>query len=168
MINKPADYFIKKLDLQKHPEGGYFKEVYRSEEKINSNALPQYFNGERNTSTSIYFLLKSDDFSSFHKIKSDEIWHYYQGSPLTIFIIINGKIEKLLLGNNPENGESFQQIVPKNSWFAACVNKPSSFSLVGCTVAPGFDFNDFELATRKELLESYPTLHEKINKLTRK
>ena len=164
---KSADYFIKELNLQKHPEGGYFKEIYRSEEVINSNTLPKYFDGERNISTSIYFLLKSDDFSSFHKIKSDEIWHFYYGSPLTIFAIINGKIEKLLLGNNPENGESFQQIVPKNSWFAACINKPDSFSLVGCTVAPGFDFNDFELATRKELLESYPLLIEEITKFTR-
>jgi len=166
-MSKSADYFIKKLDLQKHHEGGYFKEIYRSDEVINSNALPKYFDGKRNISTSIYFLLKSDDFSSFHKIKSDEIWYFYQGSPLTIFVIINGKIKKLLLGNNLEKGESFQQIVPKNSWFAACVNLPDSFSLVGCTVAPGFDFNDFELATRKELLESYPYLYENINKFTR-
>ena len=166
-MNKSADYFISKLCLQKHPEGGYFKEIYRSEEEINSNAFSGNFDGKRNISTSIYFLLKSDDFSSFHKIKSDEIWHFYHGSPITIFVIINGKIEKLLLGDNPDNGESFQQIVPKNSWFAACVNKPDSFSLVGCTVAPGFDFSDFSLATRKELLESYPSLHEIINKFTK-
>ncbi len=167
-MSKSAEYFIKSLDLQKHPEGGYYKEIYRSEDIINSNSLPQYFNGNRNTSTSIYFLLKSDDFSSFHKIKSDEIWHFYYGSPLTIFVIINGKTEKLLLGNNPENGESFQKIIPKNSWFAACVNEPNSFSLVGCTVAPGFDFNDFELATRKNLLLSHPSLHAIIKKFTRK
>jgi len=166
-MNKSADYYIEKLNLQKHPEGGYFKEIYRSEEIIKSNALPTYFDGERNISTSIYFLLKSDDFSSFHRIKSDEIWHFYKGSPLTIFLILNGEIKKLLLGNNFENGESFQQIVPKNSWFAASVNNPNSFSLIGCTVAPGFDFNDFELATRKELFVSYPSLHEKINQFTR-
>ncbi|MBI9037170.1 MAG: cupin domain-containing protein [Bacteroidales bacterium] len=167
-MNKSANYFIEKLNLQKHPEGGYFKEIYRSKEIIKPNALPPYFDGNRNISTSIYFLLKSEDFSSFHKIKSDEIWHFYQGSPLTIFLIINGKIVKLLLGNNLDNGESFQQIVPKNSWFAACVNCPNSFSLIGCTVAPGFNFNDFEIAKRKELLSNYPSLHEKINKLTKK
>lgn len=101
-------------------------------------------------STAIYFLLKKGDISAFHKIKSDEIWHFYEGQRLEIYYLDrNGNLETILLGNNPDEGEVFQAVVPADCWFASKVSKCSEFALVGCTVAPGFDFQDFEMADRK-------------------
>ena len=166
MINS-AEYWIKKLDLTKHPEGGWFKEVYRSEESIPKNALPLRFNGDRSFSTSIYFLLEGKEFSAFHRIKSDETWHFYTGTSLTIFMIDQkGILSQTLLGNNPENKEIFQFTVPKEYWFAAKVNDENSFALVGCTVSPGFDFADFELGKRNDLWKEYPQHGELIKKMT--
>ena len=159
-----ANYVIKKLKLTKHPEGGYFKEVYRSEEFIPANVLPGRYNGERNFATSIFFLLKGNEFSSFHKIQSDETWHFYEGSTLELYIL-NEKsgINRYLLGRDLDNGEKLQVTVPRNHWFGARVADSESFALLGCTVAPGFHFDDFELADRKTLLEQFPQ-HEKIIK----
>ncbi len=158
---------VKKLNLLKHPEGGFYKEVYRSEEKISSDALPDRFGGERNFSTSIYYLLEKGDFSAFHRIKSDETWHFYSGDPLEIFIIDNtGKPDKIILGS-PEYEGVFQYTVLAGNWFAARTVKGGSWSLVGCTVAPGFDFNDFELAERRKLIDSYPGLKDIIQEFTR-
>ena len=127
-----AEELIKILCLQKHPEGGYFREVYRSDEIIDKNALSERFNGSRNISTSIYFLLKSGDKSDFHRIKSDEIWHFYSGSSLTIYIINKeGNLNKVKLGCDPSNDELFQYTVPKECWFAAEVNEQDSYALVG-------------------------------------
>jgi len=151
-----ADYWIEKLNLIKHPEGGYFKEIYRSNEIIDQNHLPERFRGTRCLSTSIYFLLKGDKFSAFHRIKSDEIWHFHAGTALMIYIIDeNGELSVLKLGSNYEKEEQFQITIPKESWFAAKVINKNSFSLVGCTVAPGFDFTDFELGKKDELLQKY-------------
>ncbi len=159
-----ANYVIKKLKLTKHPEGGYFKEMYRSEEIMPGNALPKRYNGERNFATSIFFLLKGNEFSSFHKIQSDETWHFYEGSTLELYIL-NEKsgINRYLLGRDLDNGEKLQVTVPRNHWFGARVADSESFALLGCTVAPGFHFDDFELADRKTLLEQFPQ-HEKIIK----
>jgi uncharacterized protein len=166
-MNKNAEYFINHLGLEPHPEGGYFKEVYRAEELIDKNSLHERYDGERVHSTSIYFLLKSENISAFHRLCSDELWHFYEGSSLTIFIIDeNGKLEKVTLGSNLAAGEIFQYTVKKNQWFGASVNDTNSFSLIGCTVAPGFDFNDFELGKRAELLKTYPEHEDIIKKLT--
>lgn len=160
-----AAYWIGKLNLLKHPEGGYYKEVYRSSETITHLSLPLRFKGNRCFSTSIYFLLESDDFSAFHRIQSEEIWHFYKGCSLTIYIISeDGILTRIQLGDNPAKGEEFQVVVPHNTWFAAQVNVKKSFSLVGCTVAPGFDFDDFELADYKMLCNKYPQ-HTKLIKI---
>jgi uncharacterized protein len=167
-MDKTAEYYIEKLKLQKHPEGGAFREVYRADEEIPGDALPERFGSGRAFSTSIYFLLNRDEISVFHKIKSDETWHFYSGSSLTIYIIDeDGKLSSKKLGGNLERGEMFQVTVPENCWFGAEVNDKNSFSLVGCTVSPGFDFRDFELAGRKNLLEKYGALRDIINRLTK-
>lgn len=124
--------------------------------------------GKRNLFTSIYYLLQGSEFSAFHRIKSEEMWHFFNGSPLTIFTINSeGKLEKKLLGANPDNMEVFQFCIPANTWFAAKANNPVVYSLVGCTVSPGFDFADFELANREVLLSEYPQHREIIEALTR-
>ncbi|MEJ2054580.1 MAG: cupin domain-containing protein [Calditrichaceae bacterium] len=166
--NEPS-YWIRKLNLQKHPEGGYFRESYRSSGIISAGHLPGKYNGDRNYSTSIYFLLTSDDFSAFHRLKSDEIWHFYYGSSLTLYRIDSeGMLFKTKMGSNLENAELFQAHIKAGQWFGAKVNEEESFTLVGCTVAPGFDFSDFELGSRKELIKLYPRHREVIELLTRK
>jgi predicted cupin superfamily sugar epimerase len=165
---KKAEYYIKTLGLEKHPEGGWFKEVYRSDELIQKEHLPERFSGSRHHSTSIYFMLTSDTFSAFHRIKSDELWHFYKGSPVTIYMIDDaGKYSEILLGDDPDGGESFQCVIPAGVWFGAKVNLPDSFSLVGCTVAPGFHFDDFELGEREELMKLFPQHKGIIARLTR-
>ena len=162
-----ANYWIEKLKLEKHPEGGYFREVYRSEEIIQKEALPNRYNGDRSVATSIYFLLNGNEFSSFHKIQSDETWHFYSGTTLELVVLSDsGKLLYHLLGQNPEAGEHFQITIPRNHWFAGRVVDQSSFSLLGCTVAPGFDFDDFELAKRKDLIDLYPNYKTIIQELT--
>jgi len=152
-----ADYWIKTLNLEMHPEGGFFKEIYRSDETIPREALPERFSGKRSFSTSIYFLLKNRNISLFHRIKQDEIWHFYEGTSLTIHLLsMDGVYSKDVLGRNIEAGESFQVVVPAGYYFAAEVNDKESFGLVGCTVAPGFDFEDFELPDRSELSQNFP------------
>ncbi|MEI6822226.1 MAG: cupin domain-containing protein [Bacteroidota bacterium] len=164
---KDANYWINHLQLLKHPEGGYYKEVYRSEELINQNHLPNRFNGDRCFCTAIYFLLQKNDFSAFHRIKSDETWHFYQGTSLTLYMIDeSGVLTSSILGNNPENNESLQITIPQNTWFAAHVNDKSSYTLTGCTVAPGFDFADFELGKRNELINLFPQHKEVITLLS--
>lgn len=165
---KNAEYYIKKLGLQKHPEGGWFKEIYRSDEKIKNEHLPERYSGSRHHSTSIYFLLTSDTFSAFHRIKSDELWHFYNGSPLTVYMIDEaGNYSEIILGSNLDAGEVYQCIIPKGVWFGAKVNAPDSFCLVGCTVAPGFHFDDFELGKREALISKFPESAELITLLTR-
>lgn len=164
---KNAQFWIKHLKLAQHPEGGYYREVYRSDEIVNKKGLPNRYSSFRSFSTSIYFLLESNRFSAFHRIKSDETWHFYEGSPLLLYIILtNGKLITVRLGQNPENKELFQFTVPKGSWFAAHPNSPDSFSLLGCTVAPGFDFDDFEMGEKTYLLKKFPSCSELINRFT--
>ena len=167
-MNKNAGYWIKNLSLEKHPEGGYFKEIYRSEEKIPAESLPERFSKSRSFTTSICFLLESSDFSAFHRLKSDEVWHFFTGSALTLHIIgHDGKHTQEVLGSDLENGEIFQAVVKARCWFAVKVNDRSSFSLTSCTVSPGFEFQDFELGKRDELLRIYPEHKKIIEELTR-
>ncbi|OJJ17462.1 hypothetical protein BKI52_26690 [marine bacterium AO1-C] len=163
-----AQYFIEKLDLNAHPEGGYYKETYRADGTIPQVTLPGGYTGDRNYATSIYFLLDSDTFSAFHRIRSDELWHFHAGTALNLYIIdIQGKLTTIKVGSNLDNREQLQAIIPANSWFAAQVIEANSFTLVGCTVAPGFDFDDFELANRDELKTMFPQHNELITNLTR-
>ncbi len=164
---KTAAYWIEKLELEKHPEGGWFREIYLSDDIVPQTGLPSSFRGERSFATSIYYLLESNEFSSFHRIKSDEIWHYYAGtSAIEILSLEKGKLKKYLVGNDPEKGETFQVIVPKNTWFAARLANSEGYALAGCTVSPGFHFEDFELADRR-LLNEYPELKDVILPLLR-
>ncbi|GGD25832.1 cupin domain-containing protein [Hyunsoonleella pacifica] len=159
---------INQLQLQPHPEGGYFKETYRSKGIITQEHLSKEFTGNRNYSTGIYFLLTSDTFSAFHKINQDEMWHFYNGQPLTLHIISpKGTYSKIVIGNNLEQNEVPQFTVPAKYWFAAEVLKNNSFALVGCTVSPGFDFRDFKMPERAFLLSKFPQHSQIITKLTR-
>ncbi|TND09760.1 MAG: hypothetical protein FD123_884 [Bacteroidetes bacterium] len=154
--------------MEPHPEGGYFRETYRSSETVAGTALPGRFGGERNFSTAIYFLLEAGNFSALHRIKSDEAWHFYAGDALDVIEIDEqGNLRVTSLGSDPEAGEIFQHIVPAGRWFGSRVKAGGSFSLVGCTVSPGFDFTDFEMAERKKLMEQFPQHALLIEDLTR-
>lgn len=157
---------INHLNLQPHPEGGFFSETYRSIKtfETSSNAFPE----GRNISTSIYYLLQSKDISLFHRIKSDEIWHHYEGSPLTIHVISeNGTYKQHHLGKMICEGQQPQLTISSGDWFGVTVNNANSYTFCGCSVAPGFDFKDFEMANRTTMLRNY-SCHEKIiKKLTK-
>ena len=140
-----AQQLMETYNMIPHPEGGYFKENYRAIESIPRIGLPERFDGERSFSTAIYFLLEKGNFSAFHKIKSDECWHFYAGETLWIHVIQpSGILETIQLGSDCMNGEQFQAVVPAECWFASEPAPATTYSLVGCTVAPGFDFVDFE------------------------
>lgn len=154
---KDAAYWIETLRLEEHPEGGFFKRTYAAGEEIRHEHLPERFSGPRTFSSAIYYLLPGDRTSTFHRLKSDEMWHFYAGSPLILFILDKeGRLQIKRLGNDPAKGEAFQHWIEAGDWFGAMVSDPGSYSLVGCTVAPGFDYADFELADPEELLELYP------------
>lgn len=163
-----APFWIDRLDLAPHVEGGYFRETYRSVEYIDKHALPERFNGDRSFCTAIYFLLHDNQFSALHRIKQDELWHFYTGDCLVVHIIdTTGNYSRIKLGMNFENGEVFQAVVPLGSWFGATLQQSDTFALVGCTVAPGFDFADFEIAERDVLVGLYPEHRQIIEQLTR-
>ncbi len=177
-----ADYWIDLLQLTRHPEGGYYREVYRSDEITASEALPDRFGGPRTYSTSIYFLLKAGEPSKFHRLQSDELWHFYAGGSVTIHLIDErGEHQHQVLGPDYTKGQAFVQIIPRHNWFGAVVEtavvetatadtavveESDGFVLLGCTVAPGFEFQDFELARREDLLAQFPQYAAIIHELT--
>jgi uncharacterized protein len=166
-LEHTAQYWIDHLELAPHPEGGFFRETYRSAGSIESSTLPDCFSTARAFSTAIYFLLRSHEHSAFHRIASDELWHFHTGSPLTVHCIHpGGDYARILLGPDPDAGQVFQGVVPAGVWFGATVDQPESYSLVGCTVAPGFDFADFELARRSDLITRCPQHQAIIERLT--
>ena len=157
---------IKLLDLKPHPEGGYYRESYRAQEKIEASALPKGFNGPRNFATAIYYMLTGDERSKLHRLASDETWHFYTGDPLCVVEIDQqGTVRETILGPDLKAGQKFQHVVPAGTWFGAYLPK-GGFTLVGCTVSPGFDFADFEIAQRDELLRKFPKAGGMIEKLT--
>lgn len=160
-----AEYLADKLNLAPHPEGGYYRETYRSASIIPSGVLGEEYSESRCTSTAIYFLLGQGDKSKFHRLKSDEAWIYNSGGSAEIFMLGKHglKIEKI--GPDINNGESFQVFIPKNVWFAAKVTR-GDYLLITCTVAPGFEFNDFELAESQKLVNDFPDYRQIINELT--
>jgi len=159
---------IETYQLLPHPEGGYYSRSYESEELIPANALPERFGTDRLISTAIYFLLDGKNSSAFHRIKSDELWHFYAGDGLLIYVIHpDGRGEILKLGNDLSNGFSFQRVVKAGCWFASKPITENGFSFAGCTVAPGFDFADFELVEKNELLKEYPQHYKWIEILCR-
>jgi hypothetical protein len=163
-----VETLVKELHLLPHPEGGFYKETYRSEGKITQSCLSPNFKGDRNMATGIYFLIEKGNFSALHKIKSDETWHFYYGDALEVIEINEeGNLTITKIGSNLSNGETFQYTVKANTWFGSRVSGNGNFSLVGCTVYPGFDFNDFELANRKNLIHLFPLHKNIIAELTR-
>lgn len=166
MTDRNADYWIEKLNLLPHPEGGFYRETYRAAESISRHALPQRFNGERQHATAIYFLLRVHDRSHFHRIQSDELWHYHAGDVLSIFVLDESGVTELKLGTDIDSGESPQVVVPGGKWFGAVVKNPGHYTLSSCTVSPGFDFEDFEIADRAQLLQAFPKHRDIIITLT--
>ncbi len=161
---KSAEDWVHALELIQHPEGGWYKEVYRSSHSLPQTALPSGFDGQRPVATSIYYLLEADHCSMFHRIRSDETWHHYDGVPLRIHML-DRTHSSVLLAKDPPNAFP-QATVPANTWFAAEPEATSGYTLVGCSVAPGFNFSDFELAEKHALTQSYPDHHTLIARLT--
>ena len=158
-MTKHIQEIINQLEMKPHPEGGFYKETYRSIETC--------IDETRNLKTAIYFLLRSEDVSHFHRIKSDEMWYYHAGSPLIIHSIDDqGIYKEQKVGINFSECEIPQYLVPKNTIFGSSVLENNSYSLVSCAVAPGFDFRDFELFTSEELLKDFPEHKEIIARLT--
>ncbi len=149
-----------------HPEGGYYASSYRSEEELTDGSIREQFSGHRPLWTSIYFLLEEHQVSHFHELKSDEMWYFHDGSPLTIYMILqDGTLRKESLGLDVTKGQKPQVLVPKGAIFGSA-KESEGFSLVGCMVSPGFDFEDFTLFTREELLTRYREYKDIILKLT--
>jgi predicted cupin superfamily sugar epimerase len=152
-----TDALIAALGLLPHPEGGFYRETYRAAETIAPSALPGRFQGARTHGTAIYYLLRAGERSRLHRIKSDEIWHFYEGDPLTIVAISGeGQLVETTLGRDFARGQVPQHVVPAGYWFGALPSRNSAFTLAGCTVSPGFDFADFDLAARADLLAQFP------------
>jgi len=168
MTSHNAGYRIKHLQLIQHIEGGWYNEVYRSEFILQKDQLPGTFNDKRNVCTHIYFLLEKHGFSAFHRIKSDALWHFYSGDPLVVYEIErSGELTGHLLGNDIEKGQSPFCVIKAGNWFASNVAADGEYSLVGCTVSPGFDFTDFELAEKNSLTKIYPQHADLISRLAR-
>jgi predicted cupin superfamily sugar epimerase len=158
-----AEDLIKMFDLKRHPEGGYFAETYRSSESIPRGALPSRYRGDRNISSAIYFLLPAGTVSRLHRIASDEVWHFYLGGPLEILQIPpSGELGKVILGPDVLAQQKLQHVVSAGHWFCARPVEGSGYSFVGCTVAPGFDFKDFEIADPEDLVRRFPELKREI------
>ena len=167
-MKSPGSGWIQRLGLQPHPEGGYFRETYRSVESAPAHCLPDRYEGDRFFCTAILYLLTGEQFSAFHRLQSDEMWHFYAGDDLILTLLSKeqGGIQ-IRLGANPESGTVFQAVIPAGTWFAAHLSDPNGYALVGCTVSPGFDFADFELAERDDLLVEFPNERDLISQLTR-
>ena len=159
MSQQRIQELVTQFNLQAHPEGGFYSETYRSDQLTASQ--------DRNLVTCIYFLLTSENVSNFHRIKSDEMWFFHEGSSLTVHTLDpqNGHLQHAV-GNEIQKGQTPQLVVPKNTIFGSSVTDENSYSFVSCVVAPGFDFNDFELFTRDALLEEYPKEFAIIERLT--
>lgn len=163
-----AQDYIQALQMQAHPEGGFYRESYRSAQLMDVTQAEDGLEVRRNVSTGIYFLLEHGDFAAFHKIRSDEMWHFYAGQALEVLEISpDGNLLCTRLGPDVLQGEVFQHVVPAHAWFASRVVAGGIFSLVGCTVAPGFDLADFCLADRAALVSLFPQHEPVIQALTR-
>lgn len=196
MARTDAHYFIEKLRLEPHPEGGFYRQTYKADLTIapvgqlshpvaSKSEAPRVEQPDaRAASTAIYFLLEGENFSAFHRLKSDEMWHFYAGSPMIVHVIDPaGEYSSILLGGDLDAGQVLQAVVKAGCWFASEIARPQfsetrreaghpnfsdpKFSLVGCTVAPGFEFEDFEMGKRDELVRKYPQHRLLVERLTR-
>jgi predicted cupin superfamily sugar epimerase len=163
-----AEELIRRLNLQAHPkEGGFFRETYRAAEDLPASALPKRYGAARSAGTAIYYLLTSQTVSALHRLASDEIFHFYLGGPVRMLRLFpDGRGEEVILGTDLEKGQQPQVIVPRGVWQGSLLEPDSDFALLGCTVAPGFDYADYEHGDRAALLERYPSFAELIRHLT--
>jgi predicted cupin superfamily sugar epimerase len=164
-----ATAIVEKFQLQPHPEGGHYRRNFQSDDLVKSTDISKYHDEVRNAGSSIYYLLEGEDFSAWHRLKSDEIWNFYRGSLIRIHVIDKfGNYRTMILGDRLEHPDaSFQIAISAGNYFAAEVLDKNSYCLVGCVVTPGFDFKDFELADRNELIKRFPQHHSVISRLTR-
>jgi uncharacterized protein len=166
LLETPIKFLIEQLGLIRHPDGGWYRETYRCGDTATADSLPVRFSGDRSFCTAIYFLLGKEDVSMLHSIKSDELWHFYDGATLTIHVLTpHGENIDIKLGTDLASGETYQAVVPAGCWFGAEVSGDGEYSLVGCTVAPGFDFADFEMGNRDSLLKQFPDHTEIIQRM---
>jgi uncharacterized protein len=160
-----AEYWIQHLGLKPHPEGGFYKEIFRSSISVDKKSLPLGFQASRRLVTSIYYLLRSGEISHFHRLRSDELWYYHYGSSVRIIIIDQeGHKQTRLLGPKIEKAEHLQIVIPAGTIFGAEVIDSDSFGLFGCMVAPGFEFDDFEMYNKEDLKQAYPRQADIIDK----
>jgi len=164
-----AEQIIQFFGMRPLPqEGGFYIETYRCREKIAQVRLPARYASDRSFSTAILYLLTPDTFSALHRIKSDEVFHFYLGAPVTMLQLHpGGSSEVITLGQDVLRGQRVQVTVPRNSWQGCFLNKGGKFALMGTTVAPGFEADDFEPARRQDLLKRYPSQQNLIIQLTR-
>ena len=168
-MGSAAKDLVKTLDLKPHPEGGFYRETYLSNENIPASGLPSRFGAPRSISTAIYYMLTKGTRSKLHRIKADETWHFYLGGTLVVVQLdeATGKLTETRLGQDLAGGCAVQHVVPAGVWFGAYPGDGTDYSWVGCTVAPGFDFADFELPTRAALRARYPQHAALIESFTR-
>ena len=154
-------FLVEHLNLSPHPEGGFYKETYRSAGNTQTSS------GDRSLLTSIFFLLTSENISRFHRIKSDELWYFHEGNSLTVHLLNEDGYSTLKLGNHIAGSDCLPfGLVKANTIFGSTVDDPAGYCLVSCAVAPGFDFKDFELLSRDELILDYPDQSDIIKRLT--
>lgn len=162
MQTQDAAYWIKHLSLIPHPEGGFYKEVFRSEKQVNRVGEPKVLQA----CTSIYYLLEGEDYSGFHRIASDEVWYFHKGSPLIVHVISTaGEHQAHELSDGPDGRLSL--VVPAGLWFASEIPSKTGYALVSCAVAPGFEFTEFEMASKAEIIKTYPGNEELFERLCR-
>ncbi|MBK8011383.1 MAG: cupin domain-containing protein [Deltaproteobacteria bacterium] len=167
---RPEDW-IRVLDLAPHPEGGYYRETHRAADRFSGEALAERFQGSiqgsRACSTAIYYLLVDPQISRLHRIAQDEVWHFYAGDGLLVpYFAPDGTSSVLRLGTDLDRGETPQGVVPAGCWFGAMLPRPGTYALVGCTVAPGFEFSDLEFGRRALLTARFPQHRSLIERLT--
>jgi hypothetical protein len=163
-----VDQIKKQLGLIAHPEGGYYIQTYKSAELISHETLDPRYPGARATGTAIFYLLEPGTFSELHRLKSDEIFHFYLGDPVEqLQLWQDGSSRLAIIGSDLARGHTPQLVVPKDVWQGARLVSGGSFALLGCTVAPGFEFEDYESGTRESLIHKYPSRRELISSLTR-
>lgn len=159
----------RRLNLQPHrAEGGYFVETYRSEEVLPQNALPGRYRDERSLGTAIYYLLTRESFSAMHRLQSDEVFHFYLGDPVEMLLLPPGDPGRIVtLGSDLLHGMEPQMVVPRGTWQGLRLSPGGQYALLGTTVAPGFEFADFEIGERESLVRAYPHFQAMIKALTR-
>ena len=167
-MNATAERLVRELALAAHPEGGWYRETYRSPERVPAAGLPARFGGERSLATSILYLLAAGERSAFHRLRADETWCHHAGGPLHLHLLAAGGARPIVL-----SADAPQALVPHGTWFAAepapaaAGARGAEFALVGCVVSPGFEFEDFELARRDALLAEFPAERDLVVRFTR-